>query len=240
MATKKIIIIGASSGIGREIASRYVAAGNKVGITGRRGNLLLELKNEHPEHVFISCFDVMGNENKQNVQKLIDELGGLDLLIYNSGYGDPSSELSWEIENRTTKTNVNGYVEIVSFVFKYFVQQGHGQIAITSSVAAVRGNSWAPAYSASKAFMSNYAEGLNIKATRLKKDIVVTDIRPGFINTKMAKGNGQFWVISKQKAATEIMNAIEKKRRVAYITRRWWWVAQAMKLLPYSIYRRIV
>jgi short-subunit dehydrogenase len=240
MSTQKIIIVGASSGIGREIASRYVAAGNKVGITGRRGHLLEELRKEYPRQVFTSCFDVMGNDNQANIQKLIDELGGLDLLIYNSGYGDPSSELSWEIENRTTRTNVNGYVEIVSYAFNYFVQQGHGQIAITSSVAAVRGNSWAPAYSASKAFMSNYAEGLNIKAKRLKKEIVVTDIRPGFINTKMAKGNGQFWVVAKQKAAEAIMTAIEKKRRVAYITKRWWWVAKAMKLLPFGIYRRIV
>jgi short-subunit dehydrogenase len=240
MSTQKIIIVGASSGIGREIASRYVAGGNKVGITGRRGHLLEELKQQYPQQVFTSCFDVMGNENQANIQKLIAEMCGLDLLIYNSGYGDPSKELSWEIENKTTRTNVNGYVEIVGFAFNYFVQQGHGQIAITSSVAAVRGNSWAPAYSASKAFMSNYAEGLNIKAKRLKKDIVVTDIRPGFIDTKLAKGNGQFWVVPKEKAAVEMMKAIAKKRRVVYITKRWWWVASAMKLLPFGIYRRIV
>jgi len=88
--------------------------------------------------------------------------------------------------------------------------------------------------------MSNYAEGLNIKAKRLKKDIIVTDIRPGFIDTKMAKGNGRFWVVPKEKAVSEIIKAIEKKKRVAYITKRWWWVAQIMRLLPYSIYRRIV
>jgi short-subunit dehydrogenase len=240
MAQKKIIIVGASSGIGREIACKYAVSGNKVGITGRRENLLNELKEKYPRQIFTSCFDVMGNENDQKIQQLIHELEGLDLLIYNSGYGDPSKELDFEIENTTTKTNVNGFVEIVSYAFNYFVQKGYGQIAITSSVAAVRGNSWAPAYSASKAFMSNYAEGLNIKAKRLKKDIVVTDIRPGFINTKMAKGNGQFWIVPKEKAAEQIINAIGKKKRVAYISKRWWLVAQIMKLLPYTIYRRIV
>lgn len=141
----------------------------------------------------------MANENREKIRKLIDDLEGLDLLIYNSGYGDPSKELNWDIENTTTKTNVNGFVEIVAYAFNYFVEQGYGQIAITSSVAAVRGNSWAPAYSASKAFMSNYAEGLNIKAKRLQKNIVVTDIRPGFVNTKMAKANGQFWLFPKKK-----------------------------------------
>ena len=240
MANKKIIIVGASSGIGREMACKYVVNGDKVVVTGRRENLLNELKEKFPDGIIASCFDVRENQNQEKIQQLIDQLGGLDLLIYNAGYGDPSKELSWEIENTTTKTNVNGFVEIVSYAFNYFIKQGYGQIAITSSVAAVRGNSWAPAYSASKAFMCNYAEGLNIKARRLKKDIVVTDIRPGFINTKMAKGNKQFWVVSKEKAAVQMIRAIEKKKRVAYITRRWWLIAQMMKLMPYHMYRRIV
>jgi len=237
---QKIIIVGATSGIGKEMAMIFASQNHFVGITGRRENLLNELKKNYPRQIFSSCFDVMGNENQQKIQQLINELGGLDLLIYNSGYGDPSRELNFEIENTTIKTNVNGFVEIVSYAFTYFVRQDYGQIAITSSVAAVRGNSWAPSYSASKAFMSNYAEGLNIKAKRLRKDIIVTDIRPGFINTKMAKGNGQFWVVPKEKAAKQIIRAIEKKKRIAYISKRWWLVAQIMKLLPYSIYRRIV
>lgn len=237
---QKIIIVGATYGIGKEMAIRYVEKGSFVGVTGRRENLLNELKEKYPQQIFTSCFDVMVNKNQQKIQELIQELGGLDLLIYNSGYGEPSKELNLEMENTTTKTNVNGFVEIVSHAFNYFVQQGYGQIAITSSVAAVRGNSWAPAYSASKAFMSNYAEGLNIKAKRLKKSIIITDIRPGFINTKMAKGNGQFWVVPKEKAGEQIINAIRKKKRVAYISKRWWLVAQIMKLLPYNIYKRIV
>jgi len=240
MAQQKIIIVGASSGIGREIACKYAANGNRVGITGRREDLLNELKEKYPHQIFISCFDVMEKENQQKIRQLIEELGGMDILFYNAGYGDISKDLNWEIENATTKTNVNGFVEIVSYAFNHFVEQGHGQIAITSSVAAVRGNSWAPAYSASKAFMSNYAEGLNIKAKRLQKDVTITDIRPGFVDTKMAKGNGQFWVIQKEKAAEEIIRAIEKKKRVAYITRRWWLVAKIMKMLPFTIYRRMV
>ncbi len=240
MHQKRIIIIGATSGIGREMALLYATQENKIGVTGRRENLLNELKEKFPKQIFTSCFDVTGNNNQQKVKQLVDELGGLDLLIYNSGYGDPSKDLNVEIERKTTRTNVNGFVDIVSYVFNYFVQQGYGQIAITSSVAAVRGNSLAPAYSASKAFMSNYAEGLNIKAKKLKKDIVVTDIRPGFINTKMAKGNRQFWVTPKEKAATQIIKAIERKKRVAYISKRWWLVAQMVKRLPYSLYRRLV
>ena len=180
MVRKKIIIVGASSGIGRELACKYAALNFKVGITGRRQNLLQELKDRYPEQILVSVFDVMGKDNQSRIQNLIDQLGGLDLLIFNSGYGEPSLELNWEHERTTIQTNVSGFAEIVQYAFNYFIEQGFGQIAITSSIAALRGNSWAPAYSASKAFMSNYAEGLNIKAIKMKKNIVVTDIRPGF------------------------------------------------------------
>ena len=161
------------------------------------------------------------------------------MLIYNAGFGDPSIELVPETERLTTLTNVNGFVEIVSHVFNYFVAQGYGQIALTSSLSALRGNSWTPAYSASKAYMSNYAEGLSIKARKLKKNIAITDIKAGFIDTKMAKANKQFWVAPVQKAAAQIIRAIERKKRIVYITKRWWLVAQIMKWLPYSIYKRL-
>jgi short-subunit dehydrogenase len=239
MDPKKIIIIGATSGIGKEIASRYVAKGWRVALTGRRKNLLEELKESHPHQIITACFDVRGNDNESHLHQLIAELKGLDLLIYNSGMGDPSDQLNREAEKQTTQTNVMGFVDIVSYAFNYFVRQGHGQIAITSSIAALRGNSWTPAYSASKAYMSNYAEGLNLKAYKLKKDIVVTDIKPGFINTKMAKGKGLFWVASTQKAAKQIVRAIEKRKKVAYITKRWWLIAQILKILPYWLYKRL-
>ena len=237
---KRIIIIGATSGIGKELALLYLKKGHKVGITGRRANLLQEVKNQHPANVITSCFDVTGSENQKHLQGLINELGGLDLLIYNSGFGDPSEEFNMENEIRTTKTNVNGCVDIAGYAFNYFVKQGYGQLAFTSSIAGLRGNSWAPAYSASKAFMSNFAESLYLKAKRLKKKIFVTDIKPGFVNTHMAKGNKRFWVATAQKAARQIFEAIEKKKRIAYITKRWWLVAKLIRILPFWLYRRIV
>jgi short-subunit dehydrogenase len=238
MQVKKIIIIGASSGLGRELAKIYAEQKHIVAVTGRREELLAALKNEYPLNIITSAFDVTTVDNKTQVELLIQKLGGLDLLIYNAGYGDPSLELIPETEQLTTLTNVNGFVEVVSYAFNYFVQQSHGHIALTSSISALRGNSWTPAYSASKAFMSNYAEGLFIKARKLKKNIVITDIKPGFIGTKMAKGNKQFWVAPIHKAALQIIKAIDKKKRVVYITKRWWLVAQIMKWLPFSIYKR--
>jgi short-subunit dehydrogenase len=235
----KIIIVGATSGIGKELAILYAAKGCRVAVTGRRESLLDELRNMYPQNIITACFDVTENKLDNQLKNLLNQLNGLDLFIYNAGYGDTSPQLDLEIENITTLTNVNGFVNAMHFSFNYFVDKGFGQIALTSSIAALRGNSWAPAYSASKAFMSNYAEGLNIKAKKLKKNIIISDIKPGFVNTKSAKGNKRFWVATPQKAAKQFMEAIHKKKRIAYITKRWWLIAQVLKILPYSIYRRL-
>jgi len=239
MPVKKIIIVGSSSGLGKELAVIYAQQNHTVAITGRRHDLLEELKTKYPNNIITSAFDVTASNNQQQIKSLIQNLGGLDLLIYNAGYGDPSLELIPETERITTLTNVNGFVEIVGYAFNYFIHQGHGHIALISSISALRGNSWTPAYSASKAFMSNYAEGLSIKARKLKMNISITDIKPGFIRTKMAKGNKQFWVAPVYKAALQVIKAIEKKKRIAYITKRWWLIAQVMKWLPYNIYKRM-
>jgi len=234
----KIIIIGATSGMGRELALQYLALGHAVAITGRRAELLLELKAQYPA-LYTDCFDVQAGNVVERLQSMITQLGGLDLLIYSAGYGDPSTALVAETEIDSTATNVMGFVKTATCTFNYFLQQGHGQLAVISSVAALRGNSYTPAYSAGKAYVSNYAEGLNIKARKLKVPIVVTDIRPGFVKTKMAKGNGQFWVAPVAIAAQQIRAAIAAKKRVAYITKRWALIAFIMKRLPYWVYRKI-
>ncbi len=236
--SKKIIIIGATSGIGKALAELYVQKGNYVGITGRRFNLLQSLRQQYPEQILTECFDVRGDQNIHHLNSLIEQLGGLDLLIYNAGYGEVSKTLNWEIEKATYETNVRGFIEIINYSFNYFVQQGNGHIAATSSIAAIRGNSWAPAYSASKSFMSNYMEGLYMKAKRMRLPIYVTDIQPGFVKTKLAKGNPQFWIAQTDKAVMQIAKAIEKKKWRVYITKRWWLIAQVMKLAPGWLYHK--
>jgi len=240
---KRVIIIGATSGIGLELAKLFIAVGDKLGVTGRRCHLLDELQKQFPTQVATECFDVMGDDNIEHLQSLIKKLDGLDLLIYNSGYGDVSQALDWKIDKQTTLTNVNGFVEIVNYTFNYFVKQGNGQIATTSSIAAIRENSQAPAYSASKAYMSMYMAGLYLKARRLKKadskvNISITDVQPGFVNTKMAKGKGRFWEAPLEKAARQIFKAIQMKKRKTYVTHRWVLIAWLLKWMPHFIIKR--
>ncbi|MGH2553047.1 MAG: SDR family NAD(P)-dependent oxidoreductase, partial [Chitinophagaceae bacterium] len=132
-----------------------------------------------------------------------------------------------------------GFVEVANWSFNYFARQGHGQLVTISSLAAVRGGSWAPAYNASKAFQSNYCEGLSIKAGKMKSKISITCIEPGFVNTKMALGgNKMFWIVPVDKAAIQIIRAIEKRKRKVYISRRWWIIAKIMRWVPFWLYKR--
>jgi short-subunit dehydrogenase len=239
MTPKKIIIVGATSGMGRRMAELYLDKGHHVGITGRRRELLEELKNSYPTQVEFECFDVRGGENIRHIELLTHKLKGLDTLVISAGNGETSVNLDWEIDKWTVETNVNAFVEIANWAFNYFVSQGHGSLATISSIAAIRGSSWAPAYNASKAFQSSYFEGLFIKSKRLKKDISVTCIEPGFVKTKMAKSNKLFWVVPVDKAARQIITAIDKKKRKVYVSRRWWIIAKLLKWIPWWIYRKV-
>jgi short-subunit dehydrogenase len=231
MKQQKIIIVGATSGIGKKMTELYIEKGHLVGITGRRLGLLQEIKQQFPQQVEYECFDVTKPGNIAHLEILISKLEGLDILVISAGNGEPSKDLVWEIDKTTVETNVNGFAEIANW--------GHGQLATISSIGGIRGGSWAPAYNASKAFQSNYFEGLSIKALRLKKNISVTCIEPGFVKTKMAKGGDKmFWVVPVDKAARQIITAIEKRKRKVYISRRWWLIARILKYSPFWLYKR--
>lgn len=236
---KRIIIVGASSGIGRKMTELYAQRGDIIGITGRRNELLQEIKNQFPNNVHTACFDVTCDQNIPQLQSLVAQLGGLDLLVISAGTGEPSKDLLWEIDERTIKTNVQGFTEIANWGFNYFAGAGQGQMAVISSIAAVRGGSWAPAYNASKAFQSHYFNGLSVKAAKMNKNITLTCIEPGFVATKMAKSHKLFWVVPVEKAARQIIRAIDNKRRQAYISRRWWLIAQLLKFVPHWLYKKI-
>ena len=106
-------------------------------------------------------------------------------------------------------------------------------------VAGLRGNGIAPSYNASKAYQINYLEGLRQKASKLKSSILITDVRPGFVDTAMAKGEGQFWVSSVEKASKQIFNSIQKKKKVVYVTKRWRFIALLLKSIPRIVYDRL-
>jgi len=237
---KKAIIIGATSGIGKELAKLLTENGYLVGITGRRTELLTEIQKENPKLYRIRDFDITEIEKiETKLNELTEEIGGIDLLILSSGIGDINAELNFEIEKRTIETNVLGFTCVSDWAFNYFEKQKSGHLVAISSIGGLRGSRQAPAYNATKAYQINYLEGLRQKAKKLNTSIFVTDIRPGLVDTEMAKGEGLFWVMPVEKAVRQIFQAIIDKKKVAYVTRRWGLIATILKQIPRPIYDRM-
>jgi len=173
------------------------------------------------------------------LEELTSELGGLDLLILSSGTGDLNERLDFEIEQKVIDLNVTGFTNIIDWTFNYFDKQGFGHLVGISSVAGIRGSRQAPSYNATKSYQINYLEGLRQKATKLKKSVIVTDIRPGLVDTDMAKGDGLFWVMPVDKTVKQIYNGIKKKKKIVYVTKRWGIIARILKIIPRNIYDRM-
>jgi len=237
---KKVIIIGASSGIGRALAELLVSKGNIVGITGRRTALLQQLEDTDPHRIYCHSFDVTDTlPCAQHLDVLLSKMGSADILINCAGNGEINESLDFEVEKEMIALNVSGFTCIADWAFNYFKSQGYGHLVTISSVAGLRGSRQAPAYSASKAYQINYLEGLRQKARHEKSKIVITDIRPGFVDTPMAKSPVKFWVSPVDKAARQIYQALSKQKKVVYITRRWQLVAGLYRCLPARLHERM-
>ncbi len=237
---KKAIIVGASSGMGKELCRLLIRDDYTVGITGRRENLLKELQSESPARIFYRAFDVRDmSKTAKGLRELIKELGGLDLLVLSSGTGFINEELDPEPEFQTIYTNVTAFTDIMTYGYRYFQKHPPGHLVGITSLGGLRGNPSAPAYSASKAYQAIYLEGLRLKNRKSGDNISITDIRPGFVDTDMARGDKIFWMAQPEKAASVIFRAIRKKKRVAYLSKRWRFIAVLMKLLPRSVFEKL-
>jgi short-subunit dehydrogenase len=237
---KTAIIIGASSGIGRALAIALSRDGYRVGLVARRTELLAQLQAELAGPSVISTVDISQPELAMPlVQALIAELQDVELFIVNAGTGFNNPALAWEPERETMAVNVLGFTAMVNVAVAHLVARGSGHLVGISSIAALRGNQYAPAYNASKAFVSNYLEGIRYRFARLRLPIAVTDVQPGFVDTPMAKAPTRFWVASPQKAAEQIVAAIRKRKRQVYVTRRWRLIAWLMRLVPDAVYAKL-
>ena len=237
---KKAIVIGATSGIGKSIAEILVQHGYTVGVTGRRVEMLQSLKEKNPDKICFCQMDVQEVSAVESIcNNLIDQLGGLDLFIISAGIGDENKWLDFSIENNVIKTNVQGFTCVADWGMQYFKKQGHGHLVNISSIAGLIGNGEAPSYNATKAFQINYLQGLRLNVDKSGAEIYVTDVRPGFVNTEMAKGDGLFWVAPVEKAAQQIFTAIKRKQKVVYITKRWRMIGFLLKIMPYSMLRKM-
>lgn len=239
--SEKIIIIGATSGIGEELARQCVDREYHVGGTGRRLERLEELKKELGNYFNYVPMDVTDHaEAKEQLYKLIDEMGGMDIIVLNAGISNyPASSIT-AMEQKIIDVNVSGFVQLFGEAFQFFRKQGYGQIVGVSSIASLFGSSRAAPYSSSKAFISTYMQAYRQRCNKMKEDITVTDVKPGFVKSEMTEGKkGMFWVGETDKAVKQMLKDIENKKSYSYVTRRWRFVAWLLKLTPNWVLDRL-
>ena len=237
---KKVIIIGATSGIGREVALIYIAQGWKVGVAGRREAELEALRSAYPEQVSAQALDVTKEDAPQKLQALIEQVGGMDVFLLSSGIGKQNPTLETGLELTTAATNVEGFIRMTNAAFHYFEQQGHGHLAVISSIAGTKGLGAAPAYSATKGFQNIYMDALDQLARMKKLNIRFTDIRPGFVATPLLNNQKKYpMLMDAPIVALDIVSAIEKKKRIAIIDWKFRLLVGFWRLIPKWIWLRL-
>jgi short-subunit dehydrogenase len=231
---KRAIVIGASSGIGREVAKLLMKEGWTVGVAARRVDKLEELDAAAVEQI-----DVTREEATGRLQTLISKLGGMDLFFYASGIGKQNRELKEDIELATVETNGVGFTRMIGEAYRYFAERGHGHIAAITSIAGTKGLGPAPSYSATKAMQNVYLQALEQQANARGLKIHFTDIRPGFVDTDLLKGDFHYPMMLKpERVAKEILYAINHRQHIRIIDWKYRILTAFWRRIPRYIWRR--
>lgn len=236
---KRAIIIGATSGIGEEVAKLLIQQGWHIGIAGRREEALEKLQAAAPGQIVIQRLDVTDADAPTLLETLIRKLGGMDLFFLSSGIGSQNPELKPEIELNTARTNVEGFTRMVTAAFNHFKTQGGGHIAVISSIAGTKGLGIAPAYSATKRFQNTYIEALAQLSQMQHLNIHFTDIRPGFVATDLLKSGKFPMLMQANQVAKSIVRALNRKKRVIVIDGRYRVVVFFWRMIPRWLWERL-
>ncbi len=237
---KNAVIIGASSGMGMEVAKLLLAEGYRLGVAARREDRLQALKQLAPDRVVMATIDVTSEDAPQRLRLLIEELGGMDLYFHVSGIGKQNRMLTPDIELNTVNTNGMGFTRMVGEAYRYFAERGQGHIAALTSIAGTKGLGPAPSYSATKAFQNVYLQSLEQQANARGMKIRFTDIRPGFVDTDLLAGDFHYPMMLKpDKVARQIVKAIRNKRHVMVIDWKYAILTALWRRLPRALWRHL-
>lgn len=240
---RKAVIIGASSGIGAALAEELSRRGFVLGLAARRTGLIeRELQPKLSAPSFTAFMDLLDIEASiKALHDLIGRMGGIDLIIINSGVSGRSPGMEREATENLVRINVLGFAGMLHEAYRIFQRQGHGHIVGISSIASLLPHPNGSAYNASKAFVSNYLDSIRLRIRRRGEHITVTDVLPGYILTPMTEENKRmFWVADVEKAARQIADDITRKCTVSYISRRWRLLAWLISLMPRGILNRML
>lgn len=241
---KKIVIIGASSGMGLKIASDFARMGWRVGMAARHTATMDELKKQYPSNTAVARIDVTEPDAGKQLYNLIELIDGMDVLLYCAGCGWNNPELDEERDMQTLHTNVVGFTRIANAAYKYFRDTANvtpGQIAVITSIAGTKGIGVSATYSASKRYQSTYLQALDQLAHQQHVNVRITEIRPGFVDTPLLDTATRKYpmTMSVDYVAPRIERAILKQKRRVTVDSRWAIVTGLWRLIPDCLWRHI-
>lgn len=238
---KRVIIMGASSGLGFALAQALASRNVRVGIAARHTEPLRRLQQAYPAYVEFLEIDVTRPEAVDRLNLLIERTGGMDIYVHVAGIGYENEELLPEREVQIIRTNAEGFARMLCAAYRYFRDNGiHGQIAAVTSVAGTNGIGRLSAYSSSKKFAQTYMTALEQLAYAEKARIDFTDIRPGWVRTPLLVPGLEYPMeMSVDYVLPRIIKAIVRRRRVAIIDWRWDMLVGLWRLIPNAVWTRI-
>ena len=240
------IIIGASAGLGAELARKLAREGYSLALLARTKDKLDALCTELNTHTQLArayVHDVSEyNKVPDLLRKIVADLGGLDLVIFVAGVNYPPGgidKFNFENDRKMIEVNLIGALAWLHPISEMFQSAKAGQIVGIASVAGDRGRVGNPGYNTSKAGLATYLEALRNRLTR--HGVNVLTVKPGFMKTEMlktAQGATPF-AIEPEKAAADIMKAMQKRKQVIYTASIWRWVMLVIRHVPSFIFRKL-
>lgn len=238
MEAKRIVIVGATSGIGLDVARLFISRGWFVGVAGRNTQMLDALKQENPSQVYTAVIDITHSDAPERLSHLIEEMSGMDVYFHSSGIGYNNPQLDETKELDTLRTNGEGFTRMIAAAYRYFRLRKKGQIVAISSVAATRGMGSAPAYSATKRFQMHYLQSIRQLATTDSLHLTVTEIRPGFVDTPLLR-DGKYPMLMESKiVAQAIVKAVIRRKRLLTFDWRYRLLVAFWRMIPVRIWEK--
>jgi short-subunit dehydrogenase len=234
---KKVLILGATSGIGLGVTAEFLNRGYEVLGVGRSTQALENLQKEHPQKLHIEKFDLAQCECGAQLAEWTQKYGHFDIYFLNSGVASDKGFKRWSVEREALDVNVMG---TTAFLMAAVESLGKadllGTIAVNTSIAGLRPLRQAPIYSATKAYLIALLGALRGQLRRTMPGVCLVDIRPGFVDTQMA--GGKFWLVPIPKASRQIVDAIFQEKEIVYISKRWRLIAWLLQVIPRQVFER--
>jgi len=240
------IVVGASSGIGAEIACQLAAGGTAVALVGHRAGELegvaRRIRDGGKGSAIVGVHDVTDYDAAPELfERLVGELGGLDLLLYAAGIQfNPEEGVYDFVQDRAMiEVNLVGAMRWTGLAAARFEAQRSGTVVAISSIAGERGRRTMPGYATSKAALTTWLEALRNRISRYGVNVVT--VKPGMVDTVLTQHLARKpMIISAPRAASLILAAARRGDSASvFIPVRWWFVAMILRHMPSWLFRKL-